>query len=47
MEEIKKEKEYFSEFSINRSLWGIGDRGSWLEKKLVDDDFVLKIQIVL
>lgn len=47
MKEIKKEKEYFSEFSINRSLWGIGDKGSWLEKKLVDDDFVLKIQIVL
>ncbi len=47
MKEAKKEKEYSSEFSINRSLWGIGDKGSWLEKKLVDDDFVLKIQIVL
>lgn len=47
MKENKKEKEYSSEFSINRSLWGIGDKGSWLEKKLVDDDFVLKIHIVL
>jgi len=32
---------------IDRVKWGIGNEGSWLEKKLVDDEFELKIEIII
>lgn len=38
---------FVSEFSINRFKWGIGEDGSWLEKKLVDPDIYLKVLLVL
>ena len=33
--------------TIDRFEWGIGNEGSWLEKKLVDDEFELKIEIAI
>ena len=33
--------------TIDRFEWGIGNEGSWLEKKLVDDEFELKIEITI
>jgi len=47
MKEIKHEKEYNSTFTFNRFLWKIGEKGSWLEKKLVDEDITLQVKVVL
>jgi len=33
--------------TIDRFEWGIGKQGSWLEQKLVDDEFELKIEITI
>ena len=47
LKEIEREKEYFSTFTFNRFLWKIGESGSWLEKKLVDEDITLQVKVVL
>jgi polyisoprenoid-binding protein YceI len=38
-------KTYSTEFIIDRSDFNIGENGSWLEKKLVDAEFVLQVSI--
>jgi hypothetical protein len=38
-------KTYSTEFIIDRSDFNIGKNGSWLEKKLVDAEFVLQVSI--
>ena len=43
--EVKRKAAYTSEFSFDRFNWKIGEHGSWLEKKLVDADISLKINI--
>lgn len=40
-------KQYSASFSLNRFAWNIGEDGSWLAKRLVDDEFELKVQMVL
>ncbi|SNT39672.1 Polyisoprenoid-binding protein YceI [Ekhidna lutea] len=37
---------YTSEFSFNRFDWGIGENGSWFEKRLVDEMIQLKVKLV-
>ncbi len=37
---------FSSSFSFNRFDWNIGTEGSWLEKKLVDEDITLRVEIV-
>lgn len=38
-------KVFTTEFKLNRFAWHIGDDGSWLEKRVVDPDFELRIRI--
>ena len=47
LNELEKGKAFGSSFSINRSEWKIGENGSWLEKKLVDEEIVLNVNIVV
>jgi polyisoprenoid-binding protein YceI len=37
---------YEAELTIDRTIWNIGIEGSWLEKKLVDNEIELKIQLL-
>ncbi len=37
---------FYSDFIIDRTHWNIGSEGSWLEKKLVDDEIEFRIKIV-
>ncbi|MEQ8906860.1 YceI family protein [Ekhidna sp.] len=40
--------DFFSaEIQIDRSEWKIGEQGSWLEQKLVDSDFKIKVELYL
>ncbi len=38
---------YAATIRINRADWGIGEKGSWLEKKLVDQEIELQISVKL
>lgn len=38
---------YTAMIRINRADWGIGEKGSWLEKKLVDPEIELQISVKL
>jgi len=37
---------YEAELTIDRTIWNIGSEGSWLEKKLVDNEIELKVQLL-
>lgn len=37
--------QFSTRFKLDRFVWNIGNEGSWLEKKLVDKDFELRIEI--
>lgn len=47
LKETTRGKDYFSIFTFDRFIWKIGENGSWLEKKVVDANVTLKVEIVL
>ena len=39
-------RQFHTEFVLNRFAWTIGEDGSWLEKKVVDPEFRVRLQLV-
>ncbi len=37
--------QYIAEVTLDRTRWNVGQEGSWLEKRLVDDEFYLRINL--
>ena len=45
--EEKHRKNYTSSITFNRHDWKIGESGSWLEQKVVDDEVTIEVNLIL
>ncbi len=39
-------KQYKAKIILNRTKWQLAGKGSWLERKLVDDEFEIKVILI-